>query len=84
MKEFPISSFTEQLKVKDVAQWAEESYNVSTHVVYVNIQENTRPTSNYLKAGQTAAKERLALAGYRLAQLLEEAFRPSTLADSDE
>jgi hypothetical protein len=82
-KDFPISSFTEQLKLKDVALWAEESYNMSTRITYVGIQEGTKPTTNYLKAGQTAARERLALAGYRLAQALEEAFRPSTLADPD-
>lgn len=62
--------------------WADESYNAAIKYAYANIIENQRPTNAYLSAGQAVAKQRIALAGYRLAQLLETANRLNTFADS--
>ena len=72
--EFPKESFTEQLKIADIDEWAKESNEAAISVAYNGIKEGTAPSAAYLKAGQHKAKERLALAGYRLAQLFERAY----------
>ncbi len=75
--EFPVAHFVEQLKVKVVSEWAKESFNAAVSTVYAGIKEDEKPSDAYLKAGQAVAKERLTLAGYRLAQLLEAAYTTS-------
>jgi len=58
--------------------WAEESYNASIKYAYAGIQEEGTPSPKYLEIGQQVAKERLVLAGYRLAQLFEAAYKTQT------
>lgn len=74
MKENPIDKFSEELKILDVNVWAQESYKAANEVAYVNIVEGSKPTDTYLITGQAIAKKRLALAGYRLAQVFRNAY----------
>ncbi len=73
-KEFPKEHYMEQIKNTNVDQWAAESNDAAIHYAYAGIQEDSSPSPTYLKTGQQVAKERLALAGYRLALLLENAY----------
>lgn len=74
MNEFPKSGLIEKIKILDPNEWAKESYKVANEFVYRKIEENSAPSEEYLTKGQKYAKERIALAGYRLARLFEEAY----------
>jgi hypothetical protein len=54
--------------------WAQESFELAKTVVY-NLQENTTPTDAYVKQAQAVSGQRITLAGYRLARLLNELLK---------
>lgn len=56
-------------QVLDPARWAQESYELARTAAY-NLPENSMPTNAYAERAQDVSRRRLALAGYRLAQLL--------------
>jgi hypothetical protein len=58
-------------KVNDLRpeDWAQESFIAAKTVVYT-LPEGSKPSEEYLAKGQEVASERLALAGYRLAEVL--------------
>ncbi len=60
----------------EVAGWLDESYALAVTVAYAGIEEGAAPTLEYLERVQAVALERLALAGYRLADLLERLLQP--------
>ena len=68
-EEFPISKYGDDL-LKKPKDWAEESYNIAKDFVYVGIKEGEWPSDDYLEKGQTIARERIAMGGYRLALTL--------------
>jgi len=51
--------------------WAKESFELSKTVVY-NLQEGSTPSDDYVKKAQDVCGRRIALAGYRLAKLLNQ------------
>jgi hypothetical protein len=57
----------------DPQKWAEESNELARTVVYA-LPENSTPTPAYEAKAQTLARKRIALAGYRLANLLNSIF----------
>ncbi|MDB6057594.1 MAG: nuclease [Verrucomicrobiales bacterium] len=65
----------------DPMTWAMEGYNLAQTVAYVGINQGDAPTSSYTNAAQHTAESRLALAGHRLADLLNTLFTvyPTTL-----
>ena len=76
--EYPADSFGTQL-IQDrkvwnenvLMEWAKSSYNiVQEGKVYGDIEEGSIPSSEYLAYVQKTTRERVALGGYRLAQLL--------------
>ncbi len=69
MKEFPKSELGNKLGDNTYKQWAEESYRIASQKVY-EVEENTTPSTKYIEDGQRIVKERIALAGYRLATQL--------------
>jgi len=60
--------------LKAPSDWANESHRLAREVVYMNIRENEVPSSSYITTAQKAALERVALAGYRLAELVNSAL----------
>jgi len=58
------------LKAKD---WAKQSFQIAKNFAY-NTQENAVPSAQYITQGQILVKQQLALAGYRLANLLNRLF----------
>lgn len=78
-KEFPKNKFNDKIRILDPNEWAKESYNEAERFVYKNIAENSAPSAEYLKGGQKIAKERIALAGYRLAELFKDISRVQAL-----
>jgi hypothetical protein len=72
-KEFPAESLTEW-KDLDPHTWVVESNTLAREVVYKNITEGGEPSKAYTDAAQRLARKRLALAGYRLAGVLNALF----------
>lgn len=74
MDEFPLSKAKEQnLLNDDVAGWAQESYEIASKFCF-NLEPGSQPTPTYVREGQAIVKKRLALAGYRLAFILNAMF----------
>jgi len=73
MKEFPADSMPEW-KDLDPHTWVVESNTLAREVVYKNISENAEPSKAYTEAAQKLIRKRLALAGYRLAGVLNALF----------
>jgi hypothetical protein len=71
--EFPEQSLSESRDM-DYLHWSKESHEVAIHVAYQGIQVGENPSSDYLARGKQAALRQIALAGYRLATLLDETF----------
>ena len=70
---YPESYFagkTEDLQPQD---WANESYQIGKRVAY-QLPRRGRPTAEYIANGQKIVQQRLALAGYRLANLLNQLY----------
>ncbi|HEV2859686.1 MAG TPA: S1/P1 nuclease [Pyrinomonadaceae bacterium] len=61
---------------KDVEplHWIEESNTLARNVVYKNIAENAAPSAAYTEEAQKLVRRRIALAGYRLAEVLNRLF----------
>jgi hypothetical protein len=72
-KHYPESYFGDKIHDLKPEDWANEGFEVATKVVY-NTPENQAPNTNYIETGKQTAEQRLALAGYRLAELLNQAL----------
>ena len=57
-----------------VSAWSQESYFIAVSMAY-QVEENSEPDQEYAEAVQQISKERLALAGYRLAHVLNILFK---------
>ncbi|MFN7097263.1 MAG: S1/P1 nuclease, partial [Gammaproteobacteria bacterium] len=70
---YPASYFGTQTEDLSPMDWAQESYLLDKTVVY-HIKPNAQPTATYIAKGQVIAEQRIALAGYRLANVLNQIF----------
>jgi len=84
MKEFPTDHYKELIKEPDVDKWVNESAKAAMEWGYQEIKENTAPTPQYLKTRAQIAKERITLAGYRMAYLLETIYNHQMSSTADE
>jgi hypothetical protein len=75
MKQYPDTS-TPEWKNLDPHEWVVESNTLARGVVYKNITEGAAPSQAYTDAAQQLSRKRLALAGYRLAGVLNALFLP--------
>ena len=73
--EYPAASFAGLLKKNSIRDWAEESVQISLKTVYHNLDPEivnfTAVPAGYDADAQKAARQRIALAGYRLADELK-------------
>ncbi|HMS55109.1 MAG TPA: S1/P1 nuclease [Fimbriimonadaceae bacterium] len=60
-----------ETKVTDPAQWAQEGVKLAKEVVYT-LPEDSVPSAEYLAKCKAVCRQQIALAGYRLADLLNE------------
>jgi len=75
MQEYPRSILSSQLQENNTADsWAEESFKISRTVVYAGIEEHKAPTLSYINKGTKIVMQRLALAGYRIADVIWAAY----------
>jgi hypothetical protein len=67
---YPASFFGPQVEQVDPAAWARESLRMAQTFVYKEIKPWTQPSDNYITQGKDMVDQRLTIAGYRLANLL--------------
>ena len=70
-EEFPKDKFKKQLQETQLISWAKESYELAKQVAYPK-NSKTVHSKEYVLAAQPVVKKQITLAGYRLAQLLEQ------------
>ncbi len=71
---YPKSNYANALTDEQFNDWAQQCFNIAKTVAY-QIPKNTTPSTEYLKLVSTTSAQQFALAGYRLAQLLEITLR---------
>lgn len=72
MREFPPTAFR-ALKPFEPMAWANEGSTIARESVY-KLRPGEVPNAKYLQASRRIVRERIALAGYRLAAILEDIF----------
>ena len=70
--QFPRSSLQNELNIKDQWKIAKTNYDIAVNFAYKGINENEAPSENYLNTRFEICKKQIALAGYRLADMLKE------------
>ena len=71
MQDFPASGFNGAVKKLDAEIWTAEGLKIARGYVY-RTPEHQKPDVEYIAAGQILAEKAVALAGYRLARILNE------------
>lgn len=70
---YPRAIFEKKIAIKQPNVWAEEGYQLAKDYAY-KVSEDGTISDKYREKGQAIVKERIALAGYRLAMILNEVF----------
>lgn len=68
--QFPRETLPET-RVVDFKEWVVESTSISKDFVYKEIDYGKRPSEEYMKKAYEMIKRRIALGGYRLAELIK-------------
>lgn len=72
-EQYPPSFFQQRLLIDSSEQWAKESFDLAKTAAYTT-PKNDVPTTQYMTNGAQIASEQAALAGYRLANVLNQIF----------
>jgi hypothetical protein len=70
MSDNPKSAMVVEINDLKPNNWAKESYNLAKANVYQGIDEDVIPSETYRANAQKVSARRIALAGYRLAAIL--------------
>lgn len=68
-QDYPKTFFGDKVNDTDPQHWTQQSFQIAKDFVY-NLPENSKPSAEYQQQGQKIAEQQIALAGYRLANLL--------------
>ncbi len=71
MEEFKKSELPE-LKLTDYADWIQESHDIAQNFIYKNIAYDSVPSEDFLNSAFEMVKKRIALGGYRLAEMFKQ------------
>ncbi len=69
---YPKSQFAEQLQDNNAMSWAKTNYGYASFIYH--LPPGQKPSPEYYHQGQVLATTQMALAGYRLAKLLDQAI----------
>lgn len=72
---YPAGAHRQQWQELEVEQWVKESNQIAREFAYVKLNENDQPKAAYATQAKRIATERLALAGYRLAGILNRIYQ---------
>lgn len=64
-----------EFKNEDIQDWIIESHDISQNFIYKNIEYDTKPSDYYMKKAYEIVKRRIALGGYRLAEIIKNVKR---------
>jgi hypothetical protein len=70
MNEFPKSSLPEMNNIL-YEDWVQESHDISQDFIYKSIEYNSTPSEEFLEKSYYIVKRRIALGGYRLAEIFK-------------
>lgn len=68
-------TIAKRLEITDVEEMSAEGVNLAVNFVYKGIKSGSTPSQEYLKRGREIIDQQLAVAGYRLSNLLQEIFQ---------
>ena len=71
---YPRSSFADRLKPGQYEDWTRDGFATSKSVVYQGVERGRTPSRQYDEAAFEIVKPAVALAGYRLAEILDRAL----------
>lgn len=71
---YPMSSMKDEIKDLDPFRWAKDGSEIAKRFAY-SASEGGTPSLAYVQTGQKISRQRAALAAYRLAAILNEAFK---------
>lgn len=71
---YPTTSLTSLTDDHNPLHWLQESYDIAIDHAYPDIHTNQKPSPEYIASSQAMCEKRIALAGYRLAYVVEEAL----------
>lgn len=74
---YPKKNFAQRTYQLKANQWATQSFQIAVNFAYNGITENKTPSAQYTEKGRTIVEQQVALAGYRLANLLNALFSNS-------
>lgn len=70
-KKYPFSKAQNNLKLEQFSEWQQENFRIaSTELFPTSLKRNEMPSNSYKKRAFEIAEERLAVAGYRLGEML--------------
>jgi hypothetical protein len=70
VSDYPKTAMTSEIKKLHPMDWAKEGYTLAVNDVYKGIQEDDVPSPDYEANARKVSARRIALAGYRLAAIL--------------
>ncbi len=75
MKKYPFSKMQSRLKIGKFDEWHQEGFQIASTKVYpASLKFGEMPSESYKKQAFEIAQEQIALAGYRLAEMLNQIF----------
>lgn len=74
-QKYPSSFFGNQVDDLNSTDWVQQSFKIATSFAYNNIEQNSALSPAYIEQGQTIVAQQIALAGYRLANSLNQVFK---------
>lgn len=74
-EKYPAASVQNNLKAGQFSVWAQEGYETAKTIVYPPaLKREERPSAEYLSSAWSASERAMAMAGYRMAAVLDELF----------
>ena len=74
-KKYPAKTFAAEMKGGKFDEWQREGFEITTKELYpATLKRNQAPPENYRKRALAISERRLALAGYRMAELFNRIF----------
>ena len=72
--QYPREIFKERLSEKSIDAWVEEAHELAVNVVYDGLKKFDKITQEYADRARPLVFNQVALAGYRISDLISEAF----------
>jgi hypothetical protein len=84
MKKYPFEKMQSRLKLGQFDQWLNESYQIAANKLYpATLKRGEMPSAAYQKMSFKIAEEQIALAGYRMGEMLNGIFGGNAVASTD-